>query len=146
MKQALWLLIGVLTLAILSVLAQRLQAPDTVRLSECDLQQGVCTADLGQGRRVALSMTPRPLLPARPLQIEVSVEGMAARQVDIEFSGVDMNMGLNQVSLAAAAPGSFLGQASLPVCTTGRMLWQANLRIVATDTTQTVGFRFFSPP
>lgn len=146
MKQALWLLIGGLALAILSVLAQRLQAPDTARLSECDLQQGVCRADLGQGRKVELSITPRPLLPARPLQIEASVEGMVARQVEIEFSGVDMSMGLNQVALAAASPGRFLGQGSLPACTTGRMLWQANLRIVATDTTQTLAFRFYSPP
>lgn len=110
----------------------------------CDLQKSPCRAALPGGGTVQFSISPRPIPMVAPLQLEVAVAGRDARKVEVDFAGVDMNMGLNRPELKAVGAGRFTGEGTLPVCVTGAMDWQATL-IVETDRERiAVPFRFAS--
>jgi hypothetical protein len=59
----------------------------------------------------------------------VVTSGFAPTRVEVDFAGIDMNMGLNRPELAARGDGRFAGQVTLPVCITGAMDWQATVLI-----------------
>jgi len=149
----LWVLIGVLLLGISLTLSHRfphwLQASSDIRLSSdpaCALQSAPCATVLPGGGRIELDITPRPLLPASPLRVEVRVEGFQPAAMAIEFTGVEMNMGLNRAELERHPAGRFHAMVSLPVCTAGRMLWQATLIFDGPAGRLAVPFRFHAPP
>jgi hypothetical protein len=111
----------------------------------CDLQRQSCRAELPDGGTIELSITPHPIPVVKPLKVQVTVTGLTARKVEIDFAGVAMNMGYNRLALQPADAGRFVGEASLPVCVTGRMEWLATL-LVETDRQQiAVPFHFDAP-
>lgn len=112
----------------------------------CDLHKGSCSANLPGGGSVRLSISPRPIPMVSPLQMEVALDGREASKVEIDFSGVDMNMGINRPVLAAQGSGHFTGQGSLPVCVTGTMDWQATVLVESGRERIAVPFRFASKP
>ncbi len=109
----------------------------------CDLNHSACTAPLPDGGKITFSLTPRPIPVIAPLEMRAAIEGVSADKVAVDFSGVNMNMGFNRQTLAAAdGAGQFSGQGTLPVCVTGRMLWQATVLIETGRTRIAVPFRF----
>lgn len=114
----------------------------------CDLHRQTCHADLPDGGRIELSMTPRPVPVLKPFRVEASLSGVNAARVEIDFAGATMNMGYNRQPLAPAtpaAPGRFAGEATLPVCVTGRMSWVATLMVETDRQRIAVPFRFDAP-
>lgn len=110
----------------------------------CNLQAGPCASTIPGGGRIELSLAPRPIPLLRPLSIEVKVESLDARAVEVDFAGVDMNMGFNRPKLKSQGNGRYAGEATLPVCITGRMAWQASV-MVTTDKLKAVApFRFIT--
>lgn len=95
----------------------------------CDIQRGPCALDLPQGGRLVLSLGDGPVPVLKPLPISVEVQGLEASRVEVDFAGVDMNMGLNRSQLAASRPGSYRGSTTLPVCVSGRMDWRATVTV-----------------
>ena len=93
----------------------------------CELNAQACAAELPGGARVELAITPRPIPVVKPLQISVKISGVAAEKIEVDFSGLSMNMGYNRQTLVADGQGRYTGGAMLPVCITGRMVWQATL-------------------
>jgi hypothetical protein len=112
----------------------------------CDLHRKACAANLADGGRVELSILPRPIPMLTTLQVEVKGTGIDVARVDVDFAGVDMNMGLNRPALVAAGPGLFRGEAALPVCVTGNMQWQATVLVESPRSRIAVPFRFDSQP
>jgi hypothetical protein len=110
--------------------------------TSCDLHLGACAASLPDGGRIELEITPRPIPLLRPLEIRAKITGMDARKVEIDFSGVSMNMGFNRPVLAASGEQVFTGQATLPVCITGRMEWQASVMVNTGQAQIVAPFRF----
>jgi len=108
----------------------------------CDLHRAPCMAKLPGGGRLELSITPRPVPVATPIEIAVEITGRSAGSVEVDFSGVSMNMGFNRPVLTATATGRYTAQTSLPVCVTGRMTWQATVLIEAESARIAVPFRF----
>ena len=106
----------------------------------CNLQEGACSASLPGGGRVTLTIgtRPIPLVKAFPL----TVEAAGASRVEIDFAGVDMDMGFNRPLLREDAPGLFSGEATLPVCVTGRMSWQATVLVDLPGSRVAIPFRF----
>jgi len=108
----------------------------------CDLHRAACRAQLPEGRRLELSIEPRPIPVTTPFELNVRFEGGAVDRVAIDFAGVDMNMGYNRTALHDDGAGRFSGRAILPVCITGRMNWQATLLIETGRQRIAVPFRF----
>lgn len=111
----------------------------------CDLHKQACHADVPGGGRIVLSITPRPIRVVMPLQVSVSLSGVEANKVEIDFAGVAMNMGYNRKTLDARGDGNFSGDAMLPVCITGSMLWQATLLVETRQQRIAVPFQFEAP-
>lgn len=112
----------------------------------CDLHKETCAVSLPGGGSVQLSITPRPIPMVSPLQLEVALAGREASKVEIDFAGVDMNMGVNRPELAAQGGGRFTGLGSLPVCVSGAMDWRATVLIETGRERIAVPFRFASKP
>ena len=84
------------------------------------------------GGRIELSITPHPIRVLKPLQVNATMTGIAVNKVEIDFSGVNMNMGYNRQVLVSDGNGHYAGETMLPVCITGRMAWRLSL-IIETD-------------
>lgn len=141
----------VLALASLATLGYKLSpqrqgsAEQTVEPQACDLNAQACAAELPGGGRVELSITPRPIPVVSPLRVSAQLVGTSAETLEIDLTGVSMDMGDHHQSLVADGHGGFSGSAMLPVCTTGRMTWQATLLIGSGDRRIAVPFRFEAP-
>lgn len=108
----------------------------------CELRQGPCTATLPNGGRVQFAIEPRTIPLLAPLTLTVRLERLRALGVEVDFAGVDMNMGYNRPGLTAAQDGAYSGQAVLPVCTRYRMDWEAKVLVRTTDGLMAAPFRF----
>lgn len=143
-------LIGLLSIALILVVGYKLSpmllpSGDLTIEPEsgCDLQRAPCSAKLPEGR-LTLSIAPRPIPLVAPLRIEATLEGAHAEGLELDFAGVDMNMGYNRVTLASVGGGRYAGEGSLPVCVTGEMRWQATVLITNGQRRLSVPFRFSS--
>lgn len=111
-------------------------------LSNCDLRDGSCTTDLPGGGTATFSILPKSIPLTKPLQLQVQVQGKKVRKVEVDFSGVSMNMGYNRRLLQAVADGSFAGEGMLPVCIRQRMEWETKLMLHTSDGLIIVPHRF----
>ncbi|MDR2239613.1 MAG: hypothetical protein LBE33_04155 [Zoogloeaceae bacterium] len=125
----------------------------------CRLDRQACAATLPGGGRIEVALTPRPVPAAAPVRVAVMVEGARPSGVEVGFQGVDMNMGLHRLLLAATDDPAndlngpsvpnvpnvhYAGETSLPVCVTGRMMWQATVTLTVGRENISVPFRFES--
>jgi hypothetical protein len=142
-------LIGLLLIALVVVVGYKL-SPLLLPASDltvqpdpaCDLQGQACAVMLPGGGRLELDSTTRPIPLARPFGVVVNIAGATAGRVEVDFAGVDMNMGLIRPRLADQGGGRFSGEAALPVCITGRMTWQATVLVETAGARIAVPFRF----
>jgi hypothetical protein len=109
---------------------------------QCDLRRGACTARLPDGGEVRLELDPKTLPLLEPLRIAVDVEGLRALGVEVDFAGVDMNMGYNRPALAAEGTGRFVGTTVLPVCVRHRMDWEARVLVRTPEGVVAAPYRF----
>lgn len=145
----LWAAVLALLIAVVAVAAYRLTpSPDdvaVVRVSfdpACDLRAGPCTVSLPGDAQVTFAIEPRDIPVVERLSIAVETSGLAARACEVDFSGVDMNMGYNRIRLEPTASGSFAGVGMLPVCVRKRMTWEANVLIDTPSGLIAAPFRF----
>jgi len=152
-KRILW------TLAILLIAAMAAAAiytvwpllhPKIVRVAPldptCDLHRGSCVGVFPGGERVFLSIEPRSLPVMQPLAIEVRTEGLRADVVEVDFAGVNMDMGLNRPQLRGLSDHRFLGETMLPVCVRPRMAWEARVLVHSDRGLLAAPFRFATTP
>ena len=112
--------------------------------ASCDLQREACSVGLPGGGRVALSMATRPIPMVKPFQVEVKVTGAEAKQVEVDFTGIDMNMGLNRPVLHRQSDGLYAAEVTLPVCITGLMDWQVTVLLEIGSQHIAIPYRFSS--
>lgn len=108
----------------------------------CNLQQQACAVALPNGGQVVLNMRTRPIPLVKPFEIEVATTGYTPARVEVDFAGIDMNMGLNRPQLKPGSDGRFVGDVTLPVCITGHMDWQATVLIETGSERIAVPYRF----
>lgn len=151
-NRILWAVVGILAVAVIAVAlfkAWPLLYPDISERAplnaECDLVAGPCGVSFAAGGEVVLDILPRGVPALHPLTITASLVGLPAPQrVEVDFAGVDMDMGFNRIALQpgpqtaagrAAGAGSedarqgeqWSGAGMLPVCVRQRMTWEARV-------------------
>ncbi len=100
--------------------------------ADCDLRASPCVAEFPGGGSIRFSIEPRSIPLVETLQLAVEAQGLEMQAVEVDFSGVDMNMGFNRVLLS---PGQgetaaiAAGQGILPVCVRNRMAWEAKVMV-----------------
>lgn len=93
----------------------------------CNLQRQACAVHLPAGGSVELTMGTRPVPLVKPFEVQVATKGIAAKRIEVDFAGMEMNMGYNRPELTPRGDGRFAAEATLPVCITGGMDWQATV-------------------
>lgn len=112
--------------------------PDPV----CNLQREACSVTLPSGGTVTLSMGTRPVPLVKPFEVEVATSGFLPARVEVDFAGIDMNMGLNRPQLAARGEGRYVAEVTLPVCITGNMDWQTTVLVETGSERVAIPYRF----
>jgi hypothetical protein len=108
----------------------------------CDLRLGPCSASFPGGGELSFEIRPRAIPVLAPLALNVEVRGLESGVVQVDFSGVDMNMGLNRVNLEQAGVGRFEGEGMLPTCVRNRMAWEAKVFVETPAGLLAAPFRF----
>lgn len=96
-------------------------APDPA----CDLRVGPCERALPGGGRLRFAVSPAGLPLMEPLALEVTLDQVAARGVQVDISGLNMDMGPNRTRLQPEGPGRWVGTTVLPACSSRVMEWDA---------------------
>jgi hypothetical protein len=146
------ILLGVIAVLIMAVSAVALYKvkpilfPDVAIVAPvdpaCDLHSAPCTTRLADGQSVSLSITPKHIPLVKPLKFHVEIAGLQSENVDINFVGVDMNMGFNRFKLQRDGTNSYIGDGMLPVCVRDSMLWEAQVLIQSEKGLISVPYRF----
>lgn len=108
----------------------------------CDLHQGPCTREFDDGRRVTLSITPNPVKVMEPLTLKVETTSESPWSVEVDITGISMNMGYNRPMLKEAGKGVFTGESMLPTCIRKEMDWEANVLIRTAEGYLSAPYRF----
>lgn len=147
--RALWLVLLGLLAAIAGVAIYKLQpllSPKPVLSAPldpaCDLRRGPCTARFPGGGELTFEVVPNAIPILVPLTLRVAIQGLQASGVEVDFAGVDMNMGFNRVSLVAVGGGRFEGEGMLPTCVRDRMTWEAKVLLQSPAGLLAAPFRF----
>lgn len=147
--RALWLVLLGLLAAIAGVAIYKLQpllSPKPVLSAPldpaCDLRLGPCTARFPEGGELTFEILPNAIPILVPLTLRVAIQGLQAGGVEVDFTGVDMNMGFNRVSLASVGGGRFEGEGMLPTCVRDRMTWEAKVLLQSPAGLLAAPFRF----
>lgn len=110
----------------------------------CDLNIEECPALLPSQGDILLSLTPHPVPVSAPLEIEVHAYDVNPLRIEVDFSGVEMNMGPNRLELSPLGNNRFAGKTSLPACISGEMAWQATVILETAQEQIVIPFRFTS--
>jgi hypothetical protein len=143
-----WLWGGLLPLLVIAGLGLGLwlrpepQVTRTAPLPDCELRRGPCTATLSPGETIRFGIEPRDIPCLKPLQLSVRLTGLKADEVEIDFHGVDMDMGFNRLRLQEQPDGGFAGKGMLPVCVRESMEWEARVYVRNEDGQVMAPFRF----
>lgn len=147
----LWLAAGLLFLGVAGVAAYKvwpLLNPEIIELApldpDCDLRAGPCSGLLRDGTRISFGIEPREIPVVQPLKLEVTVEGREAFGVEVDFAGVDMNMGFNRPKLEKRGEGRYSADGILPVCVRNAMEWEAKVLVRTDDGLVAAPFRFIT--
>lgn len=147
----LWTIIALLVLVILLTVSYKLKdllKPGVSATAEldtsCDLRKGLCTSEIPGGGKVSLAISPNDIPILRPLQLQVQTEGIDVSGVEVDFIGVDMEMGYNRPKLEAKDNNHFKGKALLPVCVRSKMEWEARVLLQTDRGLIMAPFRFFT--
>ena len=93
----------------------------------CDLRAGPCMSSLPGGGRISFSIKPESIPVLKPLTLEVKLDGLEASSVEVDFRGIDMNMGFNRSKLDPLGEGVYTGTGTIPVCIRDAMEWEARV-------------------
>ena len=148
---SLWTIVALLVFLILLLLAYKLKdfsTPDVTAIapldSSCDLRKGKCWSELPNGGKVSFSIMPKDIPVLAPLELMVTTEAVDVSTVELDFVGINMDMGYNHTKLERTGRHHFKGTAIIPVCVRDKMVWEARI-LLQTDTGLLMApFRFYT--
>ena len=109
----------------------------------CNLNSGICAAELSGGRHLNFSVAPRDIPAMKPVRLEAEVEGGEILDVRVMIEGRDMYMGEQQIGLTRVQPGKFTGELIVPACDMDHeMVWLARVDVINAEKTEQVVFEF----
>ncbi len=122
-----------------------LHLPETIEVvpPDCDLQREACRAALPGGGELRLRLSPRPVVPLRPVALEVELVDLDTATVEAALDSPDMYMGYFRQRLAPDGVARLRGHVVLPVCTLKQpMRWRLTLLARHSHTTYALPFVF----
>ncbi len=93
----------------------------------CDLGSGICSYKHVDHSEYKVRISPVPVKTERNLHVEVDVNSNGLMPVELDFEGIDVNMGLIRPKLLKAGSQKYKSGFSLPVCELKEMRWKVRL-------------------
>jgi len=150
-RSILWTVAGLLFAVLAGVAAYRIwpllnpEIAATAPLDpDCDLRAGPCSVVFADGGKVSFGIEPREIPVVESLDLVVRLDGLEARSAEVDFQGIDMNMGYNRAGLKPAGAGRFVGNGMLPVCVRYAMEWEARVLLHTDRGLLAAPFRFIT--
>lgn len=112
-----------------------------VEVSSCDVNTTSCKAELGDGQWIQLDISDKPIKVMKPLKVMLNVSSEAIQAQEVEFNGVNMDMGFTRFFFKPEENG-YMASAMLPICTLSKMDWQAQTNIKINDQPVLVNYYF----
>jgi len=148
-SEPLWIIVAVLGFILLLVVGYKIKdsmspsvfATGTLDKS-CDLRQGKCLSKLPNGAQVSLTITPNSIPILRPLELNVTIDSIKVSAIEVDFVGIDMDMGYNRSKLDKVDQQHFRGKAVIPVCVRSKMEWEARVLLQTDNGLMMAPFRF----
>lgn len=145
----LWISGAILIFVVLLLVGYRLKdsissSPATIAAIDpsCDLHQGKCTTRLANGASVSLLLTPQTIRALHPLSLNVVTDAINVSTINVDFRGIDMDMGYNSLTLSKEKKGNFVGETILPACIHEEMKWEARVLLTTKKGVIMVPFQF----
>lgn len=145
----LWIVAGLLFLALMAVAVYKFQPllhPEFAVVAPvdpaCDLRAGPCVGRFPGGAEISFSIEPRTIPLVKPLQLRAEIDGVSAQGAEVDFIGLNMEMGFNRSKLKAEGDGIFSGSGVLPVCVLTVMQWEARVMVRTDQGLIAAPFRF----
>lgn len=91
---------------------------------------------------MAVSIEPKPIPLTTPIHLVVKIKDREFKSIEVDFTGVDMNMGFNRTKLIKSESSLFSGEMILPVCIRNKMEWEAKIVLRGDDGSVLAPFRF----
>jgi hypothetical protein len=142
-------MVGMLFLALIAVAIYKFQPllnPDLAAVApvdpECDLRAGPCVGRFPDGTEISFGIEPRSIPLVKPLRLRATVKGVSAHGAEVDFIGLNMEMGFNRSKLKAEGDGKFSGSGVLPVCIMTVMEWEARVLVRTNQGLIAAPFRF----
>lgn len=107
------------------------------RNKTCDLNVSDCSIKTKDGETIAVSIEKRPLKTQETLKINVTLITDSKRvPLELDFTGVNLNMGLIRPKLKPDGNGIYSGTFEIPICEIKKMNWNVRLLIKEADQSQ----------
>ncbi|MCK5813801.1 MAG: hypothetical protein KAH03_06070 [Cocleimonas sp.] len=150
-SEHLWTVVALLGFVIILIIGYKIKAsmsPQITATAEleasCDLRQEKCLSKLPGGGTVSLLITPNTLPILHPLALTVDVDGVKVSMIEVDFIGIDMDMGYNRSKLDKVDDHHFKGKAVIPVCVRSKMEWEARVLLQTEKGLLMAPFRFYT--
>jgi hypothetical protein len=147
--RGLWLMAGLLFLVLVAVVIYKFQPLLHPELSavapldpDCDLRAGPCIGKFPDGTEISFTIEPRTIPLVQKLKLKATVKGVSAQDAQVDFIGLNMEMGFNRSQLKAEGDGVFNGSGVLPVCVRTHMEWEARVMVWTDQGIIAAPFRF----
>ena len=147
----LWFIVLLLLFVVLLVAAYKFKQGmmptiiATVELDKsCNLRKSSCSLALPNGGKVDFAINPNDIPVLRPLELSVIGHDATFSAVQVDFVGVDMDMGYNRSTLEKKDKSHFTGKAVIPVCVQSKMEWEARLLLQTDQGLIMAPFRFYT--
>jgi len=108
----------------------------------CDLHKGPCTTLLANNRSITFSILPHNIPLLKPLKLQVQINNIRAELVQVEITGINLDMGRFRTPLKEVELSLYQGISALPVCSKKIMQWQAMVSIKTEQKVISVPFLF----
>ena len=122
-------------------LQQKEEGVDVLQAVACDFQQEPCKVIRGN-QQIILAIETETIASFSPLEFRIQLVGLGADEVAIDFQGVDMFMGINQLDLTRQTDGSYTGTKILSGHVDQSMMWRAKVFVRRNDTITAGWFDF----
>ncbi|MCU7834354.1 MAG: hypothetical protein KZQ83_03790 [gamma proteobacterium symbiont of Taylorina sp.] len=144
------LLIGLLIIMIIIIFIKKYYLSHTDDSSieiaaidkNCNLHKDSCTTLLSNNRSITFSILPRNIPLLKPLKVQVQIHNINAQAIQIEITGINLDMGRFRTRLKDIGDSLFQGMSSLPVCSKKIMKWQAMVSVKTEQNIISAPFHF----
>lgn len=110
--------------------------------STCDVQQQRCVATFLDGTEVTLSLSPAPVEPIKPFDIQVSSTRPNILAVKVDFRGINVGMGYYRPKLGLVSESDYKSEGILSACAVDKMVWEATVILETADGIFAAPFQF----